>query len=742
MIKKIRNKIEVDLSLLDEKDSILFSSLLDECDYPPETILSLSNSGITNLMDINKDVSLVKLLDISENPITTLKGIERFFNIHILIARKCQISSLSNEMSNLSKLFYVNLAENMLTENGLNQIGNNLVFIDVSRNKLSNWPDAIEKQNRIIFVYLTGNNLSRIITRLPTLKVVTVNQNNIKDVAFTEKCKPVKVNISHNKLHILDGLFDGLINAKIIDLGNNLITSIPNNIKVLQKLERFNIGGNEAKKIPECIGDLKNLKSLTANLMKLEDLPLSLSKLELDEINLSNNLFESIPDVLCKISSLKKLIIQKCRLKIDLPVELKKLNSLLELDLSLNYLNKISLENLPPSLIVLLAKSNRIKQIIGINGHQHLEVLDMRSNKLKELPKEMFPLPNLRVLNLTGNKIRELPLEFCSLASLKTLNFSRNPLTVLPQNFGQLNNLVDVNFFGNQIESLPSSIGGLEQLRSLSLVNNSLKEIPKEIGYLKHLRNLSVRKNKLSRIPLELAYLDNLEALNFDNNPLDGMPQIKGMGVSETISHLKKLQSGDSVIYTILLDEEIRLAFKQFLLLFKDFVEVVKNRKILYLVENIPTGLEVTMKADREVLTSLNEYFIEYSYFLKESSHELNFKMENYAMANSAPLTRLAMGIKNAVVFLTRTFQIPFIADQLNPIKQNIHQDQIVALKLDNYERRIDELTKEKNLAFDLLKDAINRPTMQIQSQVISGGTQQFADGITNTIENMVRSNS
>jgi len=71
----------------------------------------------------------------------------------------------------------------------------------------------------------------------------------------------------------------------------------------------------------------------------------------------------------------------------------------------------------------------------------NIECLDLRSKKLKSLPKSIGNLPNLKELDLSYNKIKKLPKSMGDLVNLTFLFLDGNKLTKLPKSIVKLKHL-------------------------------------------------------------------------------------------------------------------------------------------------------------------------------------------------------------------------------------------------------------------------------------------------------------
>ncbi|WP_372370398.1 leucine-rich repeat domain-containing protein [Candidatus Uabimicrobium sp. HlEnr_7] len=124
----------------------------------------------------------------------------------------------------------------------------------------------------------------------------------------------------------------------------------------------------------------------------------------------------------------------------------------------------------------------------GFSGE--LEVI-LCSQYLKELPTEIWQLPNLTFLNLSSNLLTKLPSKINLLSNVTSLSLSYNELT-----------------------ELPPEIGGLSSLTSLNLSYNKFIKLPPEIGKLSNLRELYLSGNKFENLKMIEKYLPNCKITN------------------------------------------------------------------------------------------------------------------------------------------------------------------------------------------------------------------------------------
>ncbi|XP_033126078.1 leucine-rich repeat-containing protein 69-like isoform X2 [Anneissia japonica] len=167
--------------------------------------------------------------------------------------------------------------------------------------------------------------------------------------------------------------------------------------------------------------------------------------------------------------------------------------------------------------------------------------LNLSSKNLLKVPKLIGKLQGLNNLQLKNNKIHDLPVEFSALTKLVALNIGNNNLEEIPELLGQLHSLETLHLFGNKIQKLPNKVlGGLRNLTFLNLNNNDLRTVTPTINKLVNLQYLSLDGNNLTSLPSELCAISSLTELHAANNQLTALPLEIGFLVNLTKLYLQK----------------------------------------------------------------------------------------------------------------------------------------------------------------------------------------------------------
>ena len=107
--------------------------------------------------------------------------------------------------------------------------------------------------------------------------------------------------------------------------------------------------------------------------------------------------------------------------------------------------------------------------------------LDLNRNGIQQIPHglDRLDLSHLKYLYLEGNTICLLPGDFFTcLQSLEWLDLRNNKVEEIPRNVGEHKNLKTLLLGGNKLTFLPTELGFIRTLTGLNLSNNPLKDPP------------------------------------------------------------------------------------------------------------------------------------------------------------------------------------------------------------------------------------------------------------------------
>ncbi|XP_045537695.1 leucine-rich repeat and calponin homology domain-containing protein isoform X2 [Papilio machaon] len=194
-----------------------------------------------------------------------------------------------------------------------------------------------------------------------------------------------------------------------------------------------------------------------------------------------------------------------------------------------------------------------------VTTYVYLEKLLLSQNVIRSVPETVGGLQSLTYLDLSSNQLTELPREVCQMP-LQVLLVPDNLLATLPKEIGKMTSLAELDASNNRLTQVPMTLGDCAGLRALDLSNNQLGLLPLQITYLR-LEHLDVSCNCISSLPLELRNMNTLVTLNLDNNPLVSPPTTVCMrGRVHIFKYLENMSNKDSLPAHRRVDETRRSA--------------------------------------------------------------------------------------------------------------------------------------------------------------------------------------
>ncbi|XP_050157286.1 disease resistance protein RUN1-like isoform X2 [Malus sylvestris] len=279
------------------------------------------------------------------------------------------------------------------------------------------------------------------------------------------------------------------------------IMSLPNKVE-MESLEVFDISGcSKVKKIPEFVGEMKNFRRLSLSRTVVQEIPSSVIRSSLEEIDLSGT---ALRETESSLVSVKNLVLSNFMGSNAPPAR--------------SWRSFFTFGEFPAKIShpasVVLASLRDLCFLKDLN----LENCNFCGGAI---PKDIGLLSSLVRLNLSGNHLVSLPASISGLSKLQYLNLENCSLCegAIPEDIGFLSSLETLDLSGNHLVSLPASISGLSKLQYLNLKNCSLCEgaIPEDIGFLSSLERLNLSRNHLVSLPASISGLSQLEGLYLEN---------------------------------------------------------------------------------------------------------------------------------------------------------------------------------------------------------------------------------
>ncbi|KAM3268345.1 hypothetical protein P3S67_031286 [Capsicum chacoense] len=445
-------------------------------------------------------------------------------------------SKLPVEISNLTKLTYLNLSNSMFQDSIDMQFSN---LTSLSPNL--RW---LEGLRRLRYLVLTGVDLSKSSESFHWVKTISSLSNLIS--LQLSNC-----NISGR---IPTAQLLNLTSLSTLEMSSNVLTSsIPDILSNLTTLSVLDFSGND-------LDDLVTMFSVPWSKLTYLDIsftrvgrtvPPSLSNSTSLTVFLADgcSIEGSIPPSITKLKKLRITMLNDNDITGQLPVSMSGLTSLQYLSLFrtdykgiFQYLSKNNLNgDTPLSLfrspipskfenvnVIDLSLTNLVGSIPTQIGEVHgIRSISLSGNKIHgPIPESLCQAANvLQVLDLSNNSMSgTIRRNLANCKSLIYLNLGQNKLTgTVPKELERVTSLRYLDLNGNEFEgSFPTAIEKFQDLEMLNLAGNRFEgRIPKFIGDLHHLRILVLASNSFNEsIPEGIMMLENLQYIGLSRNNL------------------------------------------------------------------------------------------------------------------------------------------------------------------------------------------------------------------------------
>ena len=206
------------------------------------------------------------------------------------------------------------------------------------------------------------------IPSLKPLKHLDLSEQNIYYLPDQlTQCRQLQyLSLKNNHLQAINPKLSSCLDLKKIDLSSNGFQKIPQGLIHLEQVQSLDLSDNQLNNLPQDFQQLTGLQSLDLSNMH-------------PAMALYNNHFESIPKVLFKMTSLKKLFLEKLALQ-TIPLSISQIDSLRVLSLNGN-------------------RSLQLEQVFEtLRRTPQLQALDLSFIGRRQLPSSVSKLSHLKVL--------------------------------------------------------------------------------------------------------------------------------------------------------------------------------------------------------------------------------------------------------------------------------------------------------------------------------------------------------
>ncbi|KAH8280995.1 hypothetical protein KR054_006480 [Drosophila jambulina] len=397
-------------------------------------------------------------------------------------------------------------------------------------------------------------------------KAVNLEQLTIKEEdAWWNQVPLTNLDLSSNTLtHLSPKIANLQQSLTVLTLHDNALVELPPEIGKLEKLMRLNVSHNKLKQLPRETYSLPELRHLNISYNEFDELDPDISDLHMLEfLDAGHNNIQSLPGGIGFLVRLTALLLPHNHIK-ELPPDLVNMRSLQKLDLMQNDLTCLPEDmGLLRKLECLYLQHNDILELPNFEGNEALSELHASNNFIMTVPKAMCSnLPHLKILDLRDNKITELPDELCLLRNLNRLDVSNNTISMLPVTLSSLAHLISLQVDGNPIKTIRRDIIQCGTTRILKTLHERALAKAKEDGSeypgststagisvtrlrggqaddgdlpnnypdrykLRHTRTLAVNLEELTEVPeqvFQIARNEGVHVVDFARNQLSTLP--------------------------------------------------------------------------------------------------------------------------------------------------------------------------------------------------------------------------
>lgn len=514
--------------------------------------LFLSSNKLQSLPDDLRLLPALVVLDVHDNLLSKLPGaIGELLNLQKLNVSHNKLKSLPPELAQLRHLKSLLIQHNQLEEmpDALGQLAE-LEELDLSNNSLRNISGCLGGLTHLGRLNLSNNQLRTLpaeISSLKSLRQLDCTSNLLEDVptSLAGMDSLEQLYLKQNKLTFLPEL-PNCKRLKELHVGNNQISTLgPQHLSHLRCLSILDLRDNKLKSLPDEIALLEGLERLDVTNNDLGSLPSSLANLQnLNSLLLDGNPLRGIRRDLLSKGTQELLKYLRGRIQVPDPKseqgEAPAVTAMtMPSDALVNTHTIATLKTLEYSDKQAPAIPDAVFSAIGSSV---ITSVNFSKNQLTEVPLRIVELKDSACdVNLGFNKIPTISLNLCMLLKLTFLDMRNNFLASLPDELEALTRLQSITLSFNRFKTFPDVLYRIPTLETILISTNQIGSIdPLQLIKLTKLSSLDLQNNDLLQIPPELGNCESLRSLNLEGNPFrNPRAAILAKGTAAVLEYLR-----------------------------------------------------------------------------------------------------------------------------------------------------------------------------------------------------------
>ncbi|KAL7984993.1 hypothetical protein Chor_003563 [Crotalus horridus] len=474
---------------------------------PALTVLDVHDNQLMSLPAAVGSLENLQKLNVSHNKLKKIpEELTQLKHLRNLLLQHNELYHLPDEFGQL-----VSLEELDISNNHISGIPTsfafliNLVRLNVASNQLRNLPTEISAMKSLKQLDCTKNFLETIppeLGSMVSLEQLYLRRNKLCCLPDFHSCTYLKeLHVGENQIKVLRAEQLKYLNSLcVLELRDNKLKSLPDEITLLQGLERLDLSNNDISNLPCKLGNLSKLKFLA-----LEGNPLRAIRKDI----LQKGTQEMLKYLRSKIQD-DEIINPNG----EFPVTAMTLPSQSKINMhAITTLKTLDYSEKQAAVIP--------DEVLNAVGDKPVSNVNFSKNNLTEIPARIVELKeSVSDINFSFNKLSSVSLELCMLHRLTHLDLRNNILTSLPDEMEALAKLRIINLAFNRFKIFPNVLYHILTLEAILLGNNQIGSLdPQQLKKMEKLSTLDLQNNDLLHIPPELGNCENLRVLLLEGNP-------------------------------------------------------------------------------------------------------------------------------------------------------------------------------------------------------------------------------